>query len=314
MNAQEIIEAYVNDVAVELPRGQRDDVAFELRALLGEELQGRAEAVGREPDAAMATELLAAFGRPAEVAGRYRPTLTIIDPADGHAFLRAALIGLVVIWGSGLVAQFSHPIGSVTQFLGELGQWWGRTLVASMWWPGVLVIGFAISSWIRRNSPRAAEWTPRPVDRISGGRPALAMALIGILCGAFLLLDPTWILDFFWDGRAAPAAYQALSYADPFRHRQGPLLLVLILLNVPLLIAVLREGRWTARLRRLSDLLALTTCTAMLWTVLEGPVLLAAASDRFAKFAMVIIIGISLLDLGIKWFRRVSAAPARGRG
>ena len=35
MNAQELIETYVTDVAVLLPRRQRNDVAFELRALLG---------------------------------------------------------------------------------------------------------------------------------------------------------------------------------------------------------------------------------------------------------------------------------------
>ena len=86
MNANDVIESYVTDVAAQLPRKQRNDVAFELRALLDEELQAKAEAAGRGADAAMATELVRAFGRPADVAARYRPTLTIIDPADGHAF------------------------------------------------------------------------------------------------------------------------------------------------------------------------------------------------------------------------------------
>ena len=40
MNANDVIECYVNEVAVQLPRAQRNDVAFELRALLQEELQG----------------------------------------------------------------------------------------------------------------------------------------------------------------------------------------------------------------------------------------------------------------------------------
>src|SRR5262249_18639896 len=82
MNANELIESYVTDVAVRLPRKQRNDVAFELRELLTEELQAKAEATGRDADAAMATELLQAFGRPVDVAARYRPTLTVIDPAD----------------------------------------------------------------------------------------------------------------------------------------------------------------------------------------------------------------------------------------
>jgi hypothetical protein len=41
MNANDVIEAHV---AVRLPRRQRNDAAFELRALLHEELRARAEA------------------------------------------------------------------------------------------------------------------------------------------------------------------------------------------------------------------------------------------------------------------------------
>ena len=104
MNANDVIESYVNDVAVRLPRKQRNDVAFELRALIDEELQARADAGGRAVDAAMATAWLQAFGRPEDVAARYRPTLTIIDPADGHAFLRATFIGLAIIWSLGCAA------------------------------------------------------------------------------------------------------------------------------------------------------------------------------------------------------------------
>lgn len=312
MNASEMIEAYVADVAAELPRGQRDDVAFELRALLGEELQARAEGAGREADSAMANELLQAFGRPTEVAARYRPTLTIIDPADGQAFMRWTLIGLGVIWGAGLLSHFSSQSFSTTeQFLGALGQWWGRTLVASMWWPGVLVVGFAIASWIRRSSPRAAEWTPRPPDRITGGRIGMALGLVGILIGAYILFDPTWILDVVWGGKAAPAAYQALSYTDEFLRLQGPLLFGLILLNIPLFIVVLRDGRWTPRMRRLCDARSLVECAVMLWVVLGGPVLQSAVSDRFAKGILVLIIGITLFYMGVEWFGRVRPRPAR---
>ena len=93
MNANDVIECYVTDVAVQLPRKQRNDVAFELRALLNEELQAKADADGRPVDAAMAIAFLQGFGRPADVAARYRPALTIIDPADGHSFWRAICSG-----------------------------------------------------------------------------------------------------------------------------------------------------------------------------------------------------------------------------
>ena len=111
MNANDVIESYVADVAAKLPRKQRNDVAFELRSLLAEELQGKAEAAGRAADATMATELVNAFGRPAEVAARYQPTLTVIDVGmfgidggEGWSELHAATAALRPLPGGILFA------------------------------------------------------------------------------------------------------------------------------------------------------------------------------------------------------------------
>lgn len=309
MNANDVIESYVTEVALQLPRKQRNDVAFELRALLNEELQAKAEAAGRGIDAAMATELLQAFGRPMDVAARYRPTLTIIDPADGRNFLRAAVIGLAIIWSLGLLRCLQHPIDSGGDLLSALGQWWGGTVIPSMWWPGVLVVGFGTASWVRRRWPETSKWKPRAGDRIRGGRAAMVLGLVGILCGLFVLIDPRWVLDVFWGGRAAPAAYEALTYTDTFRQRQAPFLLVLILLNIPLFITVLVNGRWSAILRRLEIGLSLITCAALTWTVLDGPAFMAASSDRTFKFFLVLIVAFTLIDIGIKLRRSVRPTP-----
>ena len=67
------------------------------------------------------------------------------------------------------------------------------------------------------------------------------------------LLHPRWALDFFWGGRAAPAAYQALTYTDAFLQHQAPWLLALLLFNIPVFIAVIVKGRWTATLRRIEQ-------------------------------------------------------------
>jgi hypothetical protein len=117
------------------------------------------------------------------------------------------------------------------------------------------------------------------------------------------------ILDVFWGGRAAPAAYEALTYTDTFRQRQAPFLLGLILLNVPLLITVVVNGRWPAILRRIEAALSLVTCAALAWTVLDGPVLLAPDSDRTAKFLLVLIVAFTLVNLGIKLHRSVRPSP-----
>jgi hypothetical protein len=309
MNANDVIEAYVTDVALRLPRKQRNDVAFELRALLNEGLQDKAEAAGRGADAAMATELVHAFGHPAEVAARYRPTLTIIDPADGRGFLRAAVIGLAIIWCLGLVEHLRQPIDSGGDLLSALGQWWVGTVIASLWWPGLLVVWYGMASWARRRRPQTSEWKPRADDRIHGSRAALVMGLVGILCGLFVLIDPRWLLDVFWGGRAAPAAYEALTYTDTFLRRQAPCVLVLLVLNVPMLITVMVNGRWSATLRRIEMGLSLALCVVLAWIVLDGPVFMATSSDRMAKSILVLIVAFTLISIGVKLYRRVRPTP-----
>jgi len=311
MNANDVIESYVTEVALQLPRKQRNDVAFELRALINEELQGKAEESGRSVDAAMAIEFLQAFGRPEEVAARYRPALTIIDPADGHRFLRLTVIGMAIIWIAGLLERFSQPFGSVAEVLTMIGQWLFSSLVGSLWWPGVLVACFGMASWARRrSSPQASNWKPRAGDRIQGGRTGLALGIVGILCGVFLLMDPHWILDFFWGGHAAPAAYEALTYTDSFLHRQAPWLLGLILVNIPIFMVVMVQGRWSPAMRRIGTWLSLAMCVVMMWTVLDGPILMSPTSDRTAKFLMVLIVLLTLIDAGIKLYRRIRPAPS----
>ncbi len=309
MNANEVIESYINDVAVLLPRKQRNDVAFELRALLGEELQGRAEAAGRAADAPMALELLQGFGRPRDMAARYRSPLTIIDPADGRSFLRAASIGMALIWAAGLLELLQRPADAAGGLLGALAQWWTGAVVASLWWPGLLVVGYGLACWIRQRRPQAPEWVPRKSDRIYGGRVALVMAIFGMAAGIFLLVHPHWILDTAFGGRAAPAAYQALTYTDGFLRFQAPCLLLLLLLNIPLFVAVLLKGHWSTGLRGLQIGLSVIMCAMLAWIVFDGPVMMTARSDQTAKSLVMLIVVITLVDMGIKLYRRVSPAP-----
>src|SRR5690242_20440475 len=70
MNADDVIDSYVRDVARRLPPRQRDDVAFELRALLDEDLRARVAAEGRAPDADLALALVRSLGRPELRRGR----------------------------------------------------------------------------------------------------------------------------------------------------------------------------------------------------------------------------------------------------
>ena len=295
---------------MQLPRRQRNDVAFELRALINEGLQDRAEAAGRGVDAAMAIEFLRGFGRPEDVAARYLPTLTIIDPADGRRFLRATFIGLAIIWCLGL-ARLQPSIDSGWDVLQALGQWWGATVIPSLWWPGVLVAWFGTAAWVGRRWPPSSEWKPRAGDRIGGNRATMVLGLVAMLGGLFVLTDPRWVLDFFWDGRAAPAAYEALTYTETFLHRQAPWVLAIIVLNILLYVALTVQGRRSAIMRRAETALSLATCAVLAWTAMDGPVFMAPASDDAFKLGLVLIIAFTVASIGIGLYRRVSPAPDR---
>jgi hypothetical protein len=310
MNANELIDCYVNDVALQLPRRQRNDVAFELRALLQEELQDKAQATGQAVNPALALALLRTFGSPRDVAARYRPSLTIVAPEDGHKFLRATVIGLAIIWVAGLIAILQQPIHSGDDLIRALAHWWASTVIPSMIWPGILVVGFGLAGWTRRRWPRTSVWTPRTGRHIGDGRVGQAMALAGILAGVFVLVDPHWLLDFFWSGRAAPSAYEALTYTEPFLQRQAPWLLLLILLNIPLMVTIIVKGRRSAAVQRLEAGLALLTCAAMVWTLLDGPAFVSPVSDHTFKTALVLLVAIVLIQLGIKRYRSVNPRPA----
>jgi len=312
VNAEQLIEAWVEDVAAQLPRRQRNDVAFELRALLAEELSARAADAGRAPDSELAMALLRDFGRPAEVAARYRPTLTVVDPSDGPAFVRAALVGLAVIWIAGLLVQARTPIAGPGDLLTVLGRWWAGTVLPSFWWPGVLVAGYAAAARVRRRWPRTVEWKPRDAQLGAANRNALMLAVVGIVSGVVVLAEPRLILDALFGGRASPEAYAALGYTEAFRGRQAPWLFGCLMLQAVLLVPVIVRGRWSPLLRALETALTLALCAVMAWTVLDGPAFQAAAADRAFKLVLVATIAYGLVDLGLRLARRVKPAPEAG--
>lgn len=119
MTADDLLDSYVRELALHLPRARRQDIALELRALLAEEL---AAAPGG-PDAEQALALLRRHGRPAQLAQRYHERAALIEPADTPLFLVWATVGALVLGLRVLLHGSAQGEGSLfLQWLGLLLQ------------------------------------------------------------------------------------------------------------------------------------------------------------------------------------------------
>ena len=150
MDAQAVIDSYINNIAARLPRKARNDIGVELHTLLIEQLTAAAASIGRAPDEQLAIEVVRRFGRPEEVASRYYSRgFQIIEPEHAPAFLTLSAACVAIQWALTLPAVFaSHT---------TLGEWWRSWGFSAFAWVGMLVAWFGLATWIRRRSPTDPE-------------------------------------------------------------------------------------------------------------------------------------------------------------
>lgn len=307
MDAQTILEAYVHDVARELPPRKRDDVAFELRGLLNEELQGRADAAGRPPDPAMAMDLVRAHGRPADVAARFHVPFTIIEPSDTRGFSLAALLGAAVI----LLYEASTPIAGLRVLGGST-----RDEVAFLGWLGVLVIGFAVKNLVRRRWPDVAPWKPRPiVDPDRAGRLSNVVIALVAIAALALYVAPASVLAMLPAGVVDPDAYR---YTDDFQSPlRMPWLSGILAAFALLHVAVATRGRWSRVTRWIDVALAVSIALQLGWHVRYGNIFATAATELSIRPVIWLAATAAILYAAIQVYRewnRVRPTPDLGRG
>lgn len=311
MNPVDIIETYVVDVVRRLPRKQRNDVAFELRSLLTEELQGRAGDAGHEADTAMTHELLASFGKPADVADRYRPAgFTVIRPADAPRFAWVGLGGVIVQWALSLVAIYSAPVDPTaagSDWLSRLGSWWLSWGLGAFWWPGFIVSMMVIAGAIASRRGDSGEWVaPRVgiIDRDLVKRPIMVLYIaLGVVGASILIALPSMAA---WGSGLPRPVVEAFAFDPDFLAWRAPWVLLLWGASLALGIALLVAGRWSIVTRRVALIGGMVGVGLLVWWIVAGPIFVSDFADGVTKLCLILVAALTVVDVVLTLRRLVS--------
>ena len=75
-----LVDGYIDEVCVNLPKGKRADIAVEIRSLILDALEARSQDPDAEPDEAMVIAALRELGSPLEMASAYEAHNYVIGP------------------------------------------------------------------------------------------------------------------------------------------------------------------------------------------------------------------------------------------
>jgi hypothetical protein len=275
MHANEVIEMYIDDIVRLLPRRSRNDVAAELRALLSEELHARADSSGRAADEALELSLVRDYGRPNEVAARYRPPLTIIDPSDTWNFLRASIIGICAI---GLLSVLKKRLPPTS---GNPDDAISLVILA---WIGFLAVVFGVKSRVRQSWPSTAVWKPRDRNHVNRIGVAICVPLASLVL--VLYAAPAWFLDRLSGGRLDTSW---ATYTADFQHGGLPLFIGLEVALLAMLAYAAIRGRWSRRRRRISIGLNLTLACLVLTLAVNGNMFPSDRVDQIARSVLAVV-------------------------
>lgn len=315
MDAQVVIDSYINSIAARLPRKLRNDIGVELRTLLIEQLTAAAAEMGRAPDEELAMDVVRRFGRPEEVAARYSPRgFQIIAPEHAPTFVAFSAACVAVQWALTLPAVFESQI--------TLDAWWRGWGFSAFAWVGVLVVWFGLASWVRRRSPVAPDsfsrpwthylfWLPLPGDWLAAGwrpvdrdaferRVELGALPVGVAVTIFFIA-PAWFLRLL--SPAGTNTSWAL-YDEHFRHSLLPALLVLMVVRLALCAAAGRNVRLRVRVEMIRVGLWVCFVGLLYWTVFGWHIFAKPVTDALFKGWLLIYLLVNTIQI-IVWIRRV---------
>ena len=270
----DLIDRYVVEVARQLPAKSGEDVAKELHSLLSDALDARAAHTGRPKDEALAVEVLREFGKPGDVAARYREPGYLIGPEWYPIFKSVALGALLLPLSIKVIEVKVRTVAS-----GVVPRW--PSLMADAWsYAQYACVSLAITTFVFMILERTVkdgglaadeDWDPREL-------PALPENEVGRRVSRWAAAHNVWlpmfwltILNMFpgivgivWGSQNRRWFLSAAELGFPL-----PVTLLSLFLGGVLLLNVVlwRQGRWSAATRWAQFALGLVAFAVMAVTL-----------------------------------------------
>lgn len=294
-NTNDVIESYVVDVMRRVPAKERNEVGLELRGLLTEMLEDRAQTAGRAADDAMVLALLRGFGTPAEIAARYRPPgmhtdIVVIPAAQTRAFALWSIGGIVLQWALTLprVLDGSQPVAA----------WWFGSGLGAFWWPGFMAMMSLMTAWLHSRRMFLPKWTPRTADPDRVHRGGMIAGLAAFAIGMTFMIALPWL-----SGLLPPHLAPVFAFDPDFLRARAWPVVVLWLISFATLSLVLRNGRHTVMTRRLELVGSLALVALMGWWLAAGNIFIAEATNDGARGGLALVIAFILIDVAVTLYR-----------
>jgi hypothetical protein len=310
MDAQAVIDSYINSVAAKLPRRVRNDVGLELRTLLIEELNAAAAAEGRAADDKLATEVVRSFGQPEDVASHYHKRgFQIIEPEHAPTFVGLSAAFIALQWAVTLPAVFVSNM--------PLGKWWLTYGFNAFTWVTVLLAWFGLATWVRRRWPvdsqsplrpwmrlifrlpvAAGNW--RPIDRDAIERRGAVNAFpIGVALTIFFIA-PVWFLNLLTP--TGTSTSWALYDAD-FQRLLLPVLIPLAIVRLGLFAATGISKAWRVRLETVRFVLWIGFVALLYWALFRWAIFATPVVNVIFKVWLLVFLIVNTIQIGV-WVRR----------
>ncbi len=286
-----VIESYVVDVMRRIPAKDRNEVGLELRGLLTEMLDDRAQAAGRAADDVLVLAVLRDFGTPAEIAARYRPPGMLVIPAgQTRSFAMLSIIGIALQWALTLPQVFDGSLA--------ISAWWLSWGLGAFWWPGFQAMMALLVAWLRSRGMLLPKWTPRIADPDRVARGGMIASLIGFAIAMGFMIALPWLVGLMPEPLARVLAF------DPefLRVRAWPVL-VLWIGSFAIMVAVVRQGRQGVLTRRLELATSLGFVALLGWWVSVGNIFIEQPTNDGARGALVLVIVFIAIDIAVKLYR-----------